>query len=251
MSLALFAVAFSLGMRHGFDADHLAVVEGFSRLNAARPWGRWSGFLFASGHGLVVMAATLVLGTLSPGFSLSSGWEDLGQWVSVFFLFLLGYLNLKAASSPEPALSGLKSKIFPRFFHARASPFKVTLTGAVFAFSFDTMTQVGLFLLSASHGGWPLALGLGAAFVLGMALVDGADGLWAASLARRGARASRALALGVGVLSLALGAVGMAQALFDFETGTVAMAASFLAVALLLVLTGWGIKSWLSAEKGG
>lgn len=56
---ALCALALILGIKHGFDADHLATIDGLARCNAARSprAARLSGALFSSGHGLVVLLA--------------------------------------------------------------------------------------------------------------------------------------------------------------------------------------------------
>ena len=55
---SLLAVALMLGLRHGFDADHLAAIDGMARFNAVeRPrLARRTGFWFSLGHGAVVLA---------------------------------------------------------------------------------------------------------------------------------------------------------------------------------------------------
>src|SRR5258706_15426879 len=56
--LALIAVVFLLGLKHGLDPDHLAAIDGLTRFNASRRplLSRWSGLLFSAGHGVVVTA---------------------------------------------------------------------------------------------------------------------------------------------------------------------------------------------------
>ena len=63
---ALCALVFLLGMRHGFDADHLATIDGYTRPNSrqGQRHARWCGALFSLGHGVVVMAIALVMGSL-------------------------------------------------------------------------------------------------------------------------------------------------------------------------------------------
>ena len=60
---ALCALALILGVKHGFDADHLATIDGLARCNAARSprTAKFSGALFSSGHGLVVVLVTLLV----------------------------------------------------------------------------------------------------------------------------------------------------------------------------------------------
>ena len=50
---ALAALVFLLGLKHGFDADHLATIDGLTRFNARhrRPFARYCGALFSLGHG--------------------------------------------------------------------------------------------------------------------------------------------------------------------------------------------------------
>jgi high-affinity nickel-transport protein len=67
-------LVFILGLRHGMDADHLAAIDGFSRL---RP-SRWNGVLFGLGHGLVVTLLALLVGRLGEKFSL--GWHPTCFW---------------------------------------------------------------------------------------------------------------------------------------------------------------------------
>ncbi len=81
--------------------------------------------------------------------------------------------------------------------------------------SFDTISQAALFAITANQfGGWEHAVALGLAFVLGMTLVDGVNGLWIAALLRsahaRALVASRLL--GLTVVSLSFGVAAFAVA---------------------------------------
>jgi high-affinity nickel-transport protein len=89
---ALCAIVLLLGMRHGFDADHLATIDGLTRLNQRRQlgWARYCGALFSLGHGLVVMLIAAFVGLASTHWS-PPAWLDLfGAWVSIAFLIGLG-----------------------------------------------------------------------------------------------------------------------------------------------------------------
>ncbi|HEX6829121.1 MAG TPA: nickel transporter, partial [Burkholderiales bacterium] len=59
--MALLALVFTLGLKHGLEADHLVAIDGLTRYNAiARPRiARWCGTLFSLGHGAVVVAVAL------------------------------------------------------------------------------------------------------------------------------------------------------------------------------------------------
>ena len=214
--LTLVGVVFALGARHGLDADHLAAIDGLARFNARqRPrLARGCGAYFSMGHGGVVIAIALAVATLAPTWTVPQSTEVVGTWISIFFLALLGVMNI-AAVCAAPAHEvvqplGLKGRLFSRLAHAR-SPWLVGLVGALFAISFDTMSQAALFALAGTHfGGAQHALALALAFAAGMLVVDGANGLWFTHVLWRADRvarvASRVTGLAVGGLSLALAA---------------------------------------------
>ncbi len=218
---ALCALAFVLGVRHGFDADHLATIDGLTRFNARTnpALSRLCGALFSLGHGLVVCLVALAAATLSGGWK-APGWlEFTGVGISAAFLFGLAYLNLRAVLVAEPGAvvspAGLRSRLLGRIVTVR-SPWAVAAVGSLFAISFDTVSQAALFALAASRfGGIPEALFVCTLFVLGMLAVDGANGLWINRLVRRADRtaaiASRVMALAVGGISLALGLFTVAK----------------------------------------
>lgn len=213
---ALCLLVFVLGLRHGFDADHLATIDGLTRYNAgARPrLARWCGTLFSLGHGAVVVVIALIVSAASGAFDTPDWLEDFGTAVSILFLLALGLLNLHAVFSAQPGQIvqpvGLKGRWMGRLNQA-AHPGLVALVGALFAFSFDTVSQAALFALAGvHHGGWQPALMLGVIFLTGMLVVDGINGYWIARLLRRAdaaaLAASRLMGLTVGLLSLGVAA---------------------------------------------
>jgi high-affinity nickel-transport protein len=221
--LALCALAFVLGLRHGFDADHLATIDGLTRYNVrANPrLARAAGALFSLGHGLVVIAVALVAGSLASGWRTPVWLEVTGASVSVVFLFGLAFLNVRAVLVAHPhavvAPAGLKARLLGRMLDIRRA-WAVAGVGMLFALSFDTVSQAALFALAAGRfGGLDHALFVVGLFVLGMLAVDGANGLWISRLIRRADRtaiiASRLMALAVAGISLAIGAFTVAKIL--------------------------------------
>jgi len=218
---ALCALAFVLGLRHGFDADHLATIDGLTRYNAATnpALSRLCGALFSLGHGFVVGLVALAAGSLSSGWQ-APGWLEItGVGISIAFLFGLAFLNLRAVLVAAPgavvAPAGLRSRALARVITVR-SPWAVAAVGALFAISFDTVSQAALFALAASRfGGVAEALFVCGLFILGMLVVDGINGLWINRLIRRADRtaaiASRLMALTVAGVSLALGLFTVAK----------------------------------------
>ena len=94
--LALLAVVYALGLRHGMDPDHLATIDGITRGNAARnpQLARWSGFLFSAGHGAIVILVAIGVSLLAQRWQTPAWLDALGAWISIAFLYALGLLNL-------------------------------------------------------------------------------------------------------------------------------------------------------------
>jgi high-affinity nickel-transport protein len=219
--LALAALVFVLGMKHGLDADHLVAIDGLTRFNsrADRPLARWCGALFSLGHGGVVVTVALVIGLAAERWIVPGWLQDVGVWISIAFLAALGILNLAAVlGTPadrvvEPV--GIRSRLFARLTHT-SNPVAIALVGALFAISFDTLSQAALFAITASQfGGWEHAAAIGLLFMLGMMLAGGANGLWIAALLRsadaRALVASRVLGLAIAALSLAVAGFALAE----------------------------------------
>lgn len=217
----LLALVFVLGLRHGFDPDHLATIDGLTRFNAAanRRVARWCGMLFSLGHGAIVMIVALSVGLLAHSWAVPGWLDDIGAWISILFLALLGLLNLVAVWQTAPGEVvqplGLKGRFLGRLQHT-SHPALVALVGALFALSFDTMSQAALFSITAAGlGGWGYSLLMGAMFMSGMMATDGINGLWIARLIRRSDQlacyASRVMSLTVALLSLLVAGFGIAR----------------------------------------
>jgi high-affinity nickel-transport protein len=214
---ALAALAFLLGLKHGFDADHLATIDGLTRhgTRIGAPHARWSGALFSLGHGAVVVAIALLVGTASSNWETPAWLQATGVWISIFFLTLLGVLNLRAVLTAAPdeivAPVGIKGRFFGRLVQT-SSPLTVTAIGALFALSFDTISQAALFALAAGQfGGVGYAIALAVLFLLGMLVTDGLNGLW---ISRLIARADELARIASRVMSLAVAGVSLLVAAF-------------------------------------
>ncbi len=221
--LSLLILTFVLGMKHGFDADHLATIDGLTRCNArTRPaMARYCGTLFSLGHGAVVMAIALGVSALAGQWAVPEWFGTLGSLISIAFLVLLGSLNLAAVlrAGPDEMVQpvGLKGRLLGSLRQA-SHPALVALVGALFALSFDTLSQAAFFALTATRfGGWQEALTLALLFMLGMLLTDGINGLWIARLIARADQvalvASRVMGLVVSGISLLVAAFGAAKLL--------------------------------------
>lgn len=221
--LSLLILTFVLGMKHGFDADHLATIDGLTRYNArTRPlMARYCGTLFSLGHGAVVMVIALSVSAIAGQWEVPDWFGTLGSLISIAFLVALGSLNLAAVLRAEPDQLvqpvGLKGRLLGNLRQV-SHPALVALVGALFALSFDTLSQAAFFALTATQfGGWQPALLLALLFMLGMLLTDGINGLWIARLIARADQvalvASRVMGLVVSGVSLLVAAFGVAKLL--------------------------------------
>lgn len=259
--LALVGVVFLLGLKHGFDPDHLAAIDGITRFNArSRPrLSRWSGLLFSAGHGVVVTGVAIAVATMSTRWN-APGWlDDTGTWISIGFLLLLGTANLwsvwRAPRGGSVAPAGLRSRLFERLTRA-GHPVLVAAVGAAFAISFDTISQAVLFSVTGSNlAGWLFAGLLGLVFTLGMIATDTLNGLWVSRMARsadRGAAASRAMSLAIGFTSLAIAALAIARRLvptLDARAGSWGIGLSIAVIAG--VATSYLVAMRLAARERG
>ena len=220
--LALLALVFVWGAKHGFDADHLATIDGLTRYNArANPaLARYCGSLFSLGHGGIVILVAVTVGTLAGGWQVPDWLEYVGSAISIGFLCLLAFVNLKTiwqtpADQVVAPAAGPKGRLLARFQRS-ARPWQVAGVGALFALSFDTLSQATLFALTASRfGGWQSGFAMGLAFMLGMLLCDGLNGWWIARLLRRTDRmaavASRLMGVSIAGIALTVAGCGLAK----------------------------------------
>lgn len=218
----LIALAFVLGLKHGMDADHLATIDGLTRFNASAGrtrMARLCGFLFSLGHGAVVCVVAVAASLLFRQATVPDWLDSVGAWVSISFLLALGVLNLYAVfTTPAHEMVrplGFKGRLLGRLNHA-AHPALVALVGALFALSFDTLSQAALFSAASAHfGGSVYALILALCFMTGMMATDAANGWWISHLLRRAdatARiTSRIMGLTVAAISLSVAGLGLTR----------------------------------------
>jgi nickel/cobalt transporter (NiCoT) family protein len=170
---------FLLGFRHGFDPDHIAIIDGISvRYSNTRPvLAKWTGTLFALGHGSVVTVIAVMISQFSHAFSFPQTVWAVLDWVPGILLILVGILNLRGLLSRKTYHShGLKTWLLPEKLKNSSHPLSIVLIGILFAMVFDTNTQAAAWAYSASSGtGSSHAMMLGLCFTAGMMLTDSLD----------------------------------------------------------------------------
>jgi nickel/cobalt transporter (NiCoT) family protein len=199
-------LAYTFGLRHAFDADHIAAIDNTTRKflqDGKRSMG--AGFFFSLGHSTIVfsLAAGLAIATRTVNSKLPilqhyGGY--VGASVSGTFLLAIGALNLavlldilgvfrrmKHGQYDEQKLEdalldqGLMSRVFLRRIGDRIDTgWKMYPLGLLFGLGFDTATEIGLLAIAAGvathHVPFLAVVSLPIIFAAGMSLMDTADG---------------------------------------------------------------------------
>jgi high-affinity nickel-transport protein len=202
-------LAYTLGMRHAFDADHIAAIDNTTRKLMAEGKRPLSvGFFFSLGHSSVVFGLALLLNfgiraltsqVSSPTSGLHHVTGLVGTLVSGVFLYLIAALNVAVLVSIVRIFFALRSGAFDhdelerqlnargmmnRFFGPLArridTSWKMYPLGILFGLGFDTATEIALLVIAGTSvaAGLPFwaILSLPILFAAGMSLLDTADG---------------------------------------------------------------------------
>jgi nickel/cobalt transporter (NiCoT) family protein len=201
--------AYTLGLRHAFDADHIAAIDNTTRKlmsDGQRPLA--VGFFFSLGHSTVVFALALLLATgvkavVGPVEDDSSPLHHytglIGTSVSGVFLYLIAILNtvvlvgilrvfarLRRGDYDEAELEhqlenrGLLNRFLGRFTESITKSWHMYPVGLLFGLGFDTATEIALLVLAGTSAAaglpWYAILCLPVLFTAGMCLLDTIDG---------------------------------------------------------------------------
>lgn len=201
--------AYTLGMRHAFDADHIATIDNTTRKllhDGRRPHA--TGFFFSAGHSTVVfvLAVLVALGVRGLGSAVADEGSTLhavtsvwGPTVAGVFLLAMGFVNLgvvrqtlalarraqrgqldpseiPAAATGRNPISALTRRLAGRV----SRPWQLYPVGVAFGFGFDTATEIALLILAGGSAASGLPIGailcLPILFAAGMTLLDTLNG---------------------------------------------------------------------------
>jgi high-affinity nickel-transport protein len=207
--IGLGVTAYTLGMRHAFDADHIAAIDNTTRKLMAEGKRPMSvGFWFSLGHSSVVMALCLLLaaGVRALAGQVENGSSTLqqvtgliGTAVSGTFLMIIAIINfvvlvgilrvfraMRSGTYDEAALEeqlnkrGFMNRILGGATKAVTKPWHMYPVGLLFGLGFDTATEVSLLVLAGGAAAfalpWYAILTLPVLFAAGMSLLDSIDG---------------------------------------------------------------------------
>jgi nickel/cobalt transporter (NiCoT) family protein len=212
----LSVLAYTLGLRHAFDADHISAIDNTTRkvMNERQGTGQPRpfsfGYFFSLGHstivvamgvGIIIAEKTVFAAVSNNGSGLERFGGLFGTLVSACFLFLIGAMNLvilagimkvfrsmrrgdydEAELERQLANRGFFYRFFGRWMKAIDKEWKIYPVGVVFGMGFDTATEVLLLgttaFLAAEHLPWYAIMCLPILFTAGMTLMDTSDGLF-------------------------------------------------------------------------
>jgi high-affinity nickel-transport protein len=200
-------LAYSFGLRHAVDADHIAAIDNVTRKlmqEGKRPVA--VGFMFSLGHSTVVIVGSMLIAVSAlamqhrmDGIRHIGG--IIGTTVSALFLFGIAIFNLGVLRSIYAAFNrvrrgeryveedfdmllgsrGFLSRLFRPMFALITRSWHMYPLGILFGLGFDTATEIGLLGISAAEATKGLPLGsilvFPALFVAGMSLIDTTDNI--------------------------------------------------------------------------
>jgi high-affinity nickel-transport protein len=200
-------LAYSFGLRHAVDADHIAAIDNVTRKlmqENKRPIG--VGFMFSLGHSTIVVIGSIAIAATALALqhridSVRTIGGVIGTLVSMLFLFGIAMVNLavlrsvihtfKRVRRGEPYVEedlnlllnqrGFLSRLFRPMFNMVRSSWHMYPLGVLFGLGFDTATEIGLLGISASEASRGLSLWsilvFPALFAAGMLLIDTTDNI--------------------------------------------------------------------------
>ncbi|WP_454175197.1 HoxN/HupN/NixA family nickel/cobalt transporter [Gordonia sputi] len=209
LGIGIGLTAYTLGMRHAFDADHISAIDNTTRKlmgEGQRPLS--VGFWFSLGHSSVVFGLSVLLAFGIK--ALAGSVEDdsstlhqvtglIGTSVSGGFLYLIATINIvillgilrvfrdmRRGVYDEAQLEehlnnrGFMNRILGRVMKVVSKPWQMYPIGVLFGLGFDTATEVALLILAGSSAAaglpWYAILCLPVIFAAGMSLFDSIDG---------------------------------------------------------------------------
>src|ERR1700758_570800 len=208
--IGLGVTAYTFGLRHAFDADHIAAIDNTTRkLTADGKKPKAVGFWFAVGHSMTVLllAVLVIVGTraaralLDDGSTARHALGMAGTLASGGFLYLIGIISVVAligiwsvframrrGQFDERELEdhlnnrGLLARILRPIMSRITRPVQMFPVGVIFGLGFDTATEVALLALAGTGAAagrpWYAVLTLPILFAAGMSIMDTADGLF-------------------------------------------------------------------------
>jgi high-affinity nickel-transport protein len=200
-------LAYSFGLRHAVDADHIAAIDNVTRKlmqQGKQPVA--VGLMFSLGHSSIVVAGSIAIAATALALqhridAIREVGAIIGTSVSAFFLFAIALVNLVVLQSVyrsfarvrrgEPYVDedfdmllgsrGFLSRLFRPMFNLIQASWHMYPLGLLFGLGFDTATEIGLLGISAAEASKGLSLAsilvFPVLFAAGMSLIDSTDNI--------------------------------------------------------------------------
>lgn len=189
LNLESVVLLFVLGLRHGLDPDHIALIDNITlkSVEEGRWYSRWIGSFFAFGHGLTVTIISLLITSFAAELNQAKGFFSFTEWLPVLLLFIVGCANLHQLLKNSSQVPSGRLALLPKRWNIHSNPVFIVFVGMLFALVFDTTTQAAAWGYAAST---PFntsgALVLGVIFTSGMMLSDTLDSNLLSSVLKNG-----------------------------------------------------------------
>jgi high-affinity nickel-transport protein len=199
-------LAYTFGLRHAVDADHIAAIDNVTRKlmqEGKRPAA--VGFFFSLGHSTIVWLGTIAIALTAAAFkdqieTFKAIGGVAGTLASAFFLLTIAIMNIFVLAAVYKSFrrvkaggpyveedlnmfmgGGLLARLFGPLFRSISQSWHMYPLGFLFGLGFDTATEIGLLGMSAASASQGMSLGailvFPALFTAGMSLVDTTDGV--------------------------------------------------------------------------
>lgn len=271
-------LAYTLGLRHALDADHIAAIDNATRkLVNEKKLPIFTGAFFALGHSTMVLLLTIIVSLSTKEIinvipQLADIGSIIGTFISAMILYIIGITNLfifidiyrkYISNKVEDNIGtyGFMSRILKALFNVINKESDMYLIGLLFGLGFNTATEVALLGLSAiiSLQQYSIleVLLLPLSFTAGMVLVDSLDGIfmataysWAFTDARRKAYYNLTITSLSAIIALFIGSIEFLQVVsqeFSLEGSiwSIVNSISFENLGIIVVFLfgiGWGIS---------
>lgn len=208
--LTLGTLAYTFGLRHAVDADHIAAIDNVTRkLMQENKDSRFTGTFFSLGHSTVVLLLTVLIIIASRLVTQNiSSFQNIGgiigTLISGLFLYILAILNFiilldlwkhyktarKNGGISEEELNnvllkrGFMGRYFNKIYNLLSNQYQMYVVGLLFGLGFDTASEVAVLAISATIAGTYLQIPLyyllifPLLFTVGMVIIDTTDGIF-------------------------------------------------------------------------
>jgi len=174
-----FLTVFVLGLRHGADPDHLAIIDNMTRNSFERHprWSRFVGTLFAGGHSVMVLAIAALAGLLGGRLTAQAQFLEIaGTWISLAILVLVAALNIMQLRTDGDITGSYRTRMLPAALRSHTHVLIALPVGVLFGLGFETSSQLATYAVAFTSGAGLLgSIAIGLFFCAGIICTDTLD----------------------------------------------------------------------------